>query len=266
MAARDSDGWYGEWANPARKQSLAWEVAQLHMQLAEAQAEAKGLKKQLDVAVEELQAHCDRGVERLPLFDGPIRPAEPTNGEIASAGPGGDQEGNAGQPAGSALSPCEWPEDAVSRFRAKLKADVVDSITEATWGKAGDSVTGYLDDQGNAYICDPETGATLGLDEEEYEIVGVPEVRYAATPPADWQTAPLDDLGLPPAIQSKLEDASITTVGPLESLRADISQGRAKWPKGIGPAKVTAIEDAVISWLSRNRDAAALAAVSTGAP
>jgi hypothetical protein len=41
----------------------------------------------------------------------------------------------------------------------------------------------------------------------------------------------------------------------LNQLRADISQGRKKWMKGCGEAKISQIEDALMNWMSRNIDA-----------
>lgn len=82
-----------------------------------------------------------------------------------------------------------------------------------------------------------------------------------AEPPAEgqqraeaWRDASIDELGLAPKLAEKLVEAGCDTIGRLENLRAEISQGREKWPKGVGPAKVTNIEDAVIDWLTKHRD------------
>ncbi len=63
---------------------------------------------------------------------------------------------------------------------------------------------------------------------------------------------PIDVLKLPAGIVAKLAEAGVATVGDLEQLREDIMFDRKAWPKGIGPAKVDVIEDAVITWLSEN--------------
>jgi hypothetical protein len=63
---------------------------------------------------------------------------------------------------------------------------------------------------------------------------------------------PLDVLKLPAGIVAKLAEAGVETVGDLETLREDIVFDRKSWPKGIGPAKVDMIEDAVIEWLAQN--------------
>lgn len=66
-----------------------------------------------------------------------------------------------------------------------------------------------------------------------------------------WKAAPLADLNLPAKLAEKLREASVETIGQLESLRAEISQAKAVWPKGIGQAKITIIEDAVVNWLAK---------------
>jgi len=63
---------------------------------------------------------------------------------------------------------------------------------------------------------------------------------------------PIDVLKLPAGIVAKLDEAGVATVGDLEQLREDIMFDRNAWPKGIGPAKVGVIEDAVIDWLAKN--------------
>lgn len=66
-----------------------------------------------------------------------------------------------------------------------------------------------------------------------------------------WRAVKVCALGLPPKLAEKLTDGYPSmTLGLLEDLRAEISQGRAKWPKGIGAAKITLIEDAVVRWLA----------------
>lgn len=79
---------------------------------------------------------------------------------------------------------------------------------------------------------------------------------------SDWRSVPLTVLALKPALEGRLMEAGYDTIGKLEDLRA---AGNAKGVglrsiKGIGDSKVTEIEDAVIAWLSENRDAAVLAA------
>jgi hypothetical protein len=72
--------------------------------------------------------------------------------------------------------------------------------------------------------------------------------------PDTWRLAPLSELFLPDKLRDKLLSAGVETIGELEDLRAKIADGKAEWPKGIGTAKVTAIEDSVLSWLTDHRD------------
>lgn len=84
-----------------------------------------------------------------------------------------------------------------------------------------------------------------------------PECNGTAPPthePDAWKRASVEELGLKPALQEKLIEAGITTIGKLEAFRAEVGDRRAEWPKGIGEAKITQIEDAVVDWLTKNRD------------
>jgi len=70
---------------------------------------------------------------------------------------------------------------------------------------------------------------------------------------ADWRSRPTTELDLPPKLIEKLSDNGIETIGALEDQRAAFKGLRGI--KGIGEAKADAIEDAVLAWLSKNRDA-----------
>ena len=74
--------------------------------------------------------------------------------------------------------------------------------------------------------------------------------------PDAWKQVSISELGLHPSLTEKLASDGMDTIGRLEQRRADISQGKEKWPKGIGKAKVTQIEDAVIGWLTENQHVA----------
>jgi hypothetical protein len=76
------------------------------------------------------------------------------------------------------------------------------------------------------------------------------EAQESDVNPDAWRSGLITELGLWPGITSTLIANNITRVGQLEDLRAEIAQGKAKWPKGIGPAKITLIEDAVLDWLA----------------
>lgn len=67
------------------------------------------------------------------------------------------------------------------------------------------------------------------------------------------ERANVSELSLPGKLQEKLIESGVESVWALEMLRADISQGKANWPKGIGKAKVTLIEDALMQWMARNQ-------------
>jgi len=106
---------------------------------------------------------------------------------------------------------------------------------------------GSADPAGVVSPCSTAAGA---------EPVSTPPVPADFYPDA-WRNASIDELDLPEKLKYKLIEDGRDTIGRLEDLRAEISQGRAKWPKGIGAAKITAIEDAVITWLTSNRDSQA---------
>lgn len=70
-----------------------------------------------------------------------------------------------------------------------------------------------------------------------------------------WRAASINELTeLSEKLREKLAEAGAETIGGLEDLRAKIADHKAEWPKGVGAAKITQIEDAVIAWLTRNRD------------
>lgn len=69
-----------------------------------------------------------------------------------------------------------------------------------------------------------------------------------------WREEPLASLELQAGINAKLEEHGVLTIGHLETLRAEISQGKDDWPKGIGEAKITVIENAVLNWLTAWRN------------
>ena len=72
--------------------------------------------------------------------------------------------------------------------------------------------------------------------------------------PDAWRSAPIEELVLPPKLKEKLFSAGIETIGQLEDFRAEVADAKAVWPKGVNTAKVTAIENAVLAWLSDHRD------------
>lgn len=74
-----------------------------------------------------------------------------------------------------------------------------------------------------------------------------------------WRHAPLGELKLSSALHDKLVEHGIQTVGELEDLRG----GRGlRSLKGVGQGKADRIEEAVIRWLSENRDREVFAAAA----
>lgn len=108
---------------------------------------------------------------------------------------------------------------------------------------------------------DPEDdgGSDGDSDKPHSSTVGDPSTPAAPAEPVrevsrdEWQTVSIDQLGLKESLCEKLKEAGLDTIGRLESRRAEIYSGFEKWPKGIGQAKVTEIENAVLEWLAKNR-------------
>lgn len=67
----------------------------------------------------------------------------------------------------------------------------------------------------------------------------------------NWRDRSIHELSLPDRITGKLE--GIETIGQLEDLRAAISLGSDTWPKGIGEASITMLEERILDWLDRYR-------------
>ena len=78
----------------------------------------------------------------------------------------------------------------------------------------------------------------------------------------DCTIAELGAHGLRSSLVNRLAELGYDTIGKLEDLRAKISTGAVdRWPKGIGEAKITEIENAVVGWLTANRDAGVFGAI-----
>jgi len=147
--------------------------------------------------------------------------------------------------------------------KARLKA-ATDEI--ARLGEKGPKVM-PLFDRANATgkfsdVKQDSTGAvtaTLTLGGEPTNVtVNADNPQASASDPAPaaadaWRSRPTSELGLPPKLIEKLADNGIETIGALEDQRAAFKGLRGI--KGIGEAKADAIEDAVLAWLSKNRDA-----------
>lgn len=133
-----------------------------------------------------------------------------------------------------------------AKFAKKMFDEAIEMLTNAT-------------DQGPCYMPLFDRNAPAEpASELDVDVSAPAEPAEPEPDPNAWRAPSVNEIGLKPKLAETLLEAGIETIGMLEDLRADISQGRKKWPKGIGAAKVTQIEDAVINWLSKNRDRAAI--------
>lgn len=129
-------------------------------------------------------------------------------------------------------------ENCVTKLRALVRA--------ATNDRNRPLLTGVKDMQPRANVLKspPEAKAETAV-----EVVHADKEDEDEDPEA-WKDTPLEDLPLPNGILDTLYGENINTIGGLIALQTQISLGKEKWPKGIGSAKVSKIEDTVISWLS----------------
>jgi vacuolar-type H+-ATPase subunit E/Vma4 len=126
----------------------------------------------------------------------------------------------------------------------------------------GDCSTNVGEFNGDGATIYPASGERLTVDSEACS-------EAISNAWRDCTIAELGAHGLSRSLIAKLVENEIDTIGKLEDLRADIAQGRGKfggkWPKGVGEAKITSIEDAVIGWLTKNRDSAVFDAAGLSA-
>lgn len=91
---------------------------------------------------------------------------------------------------------------------------------------------------------------------------GVSGANDHPAPPAgavgDWQSIDIAALNLKKSLATRLREAGHDTIGKLEKLRGQF-EGLLSID-GVGRAKADEIEEALLGWLSRNRDAAVLSA------
>ena len=82
-----------------------------------------------------------------------------------------------------------------------------------------------------------------------------------------WRDCTIAELcahGVSQSVMTRLDESGISTIGKLAQFVEDLSLGKEKrWPKGIGEAKVTMIEDALTAWLTKNRDSGTFGAIPT---
>lgn len=77
-----------------------------------------------------------------------------------------------------------------------------------------------------------------------------------------WRAVSINELGLPPKLTERLVESGIATIGQLEDQRGkgSIHGSGLREVEGIGAKKAEQIEDAVLNWLTINRDREALKA------
>jgi hypothetical protein len=74
-----------------------------------------------------------------------------------------------------------------------------------------------------------------------------------AVDPDAWRSESIVELGLWAGVVKTLGACGVETIGQLEDLRSEIALSNATWPTGIGPAKITQIEEAVLDRLHAYR-------------
>jgi hypothetical protein len=100
----------------------------------------------------------------------------------------------------------------------------------------------------------PDPQRKLPLKDDELSPLPAALPPQPPASPDAWRAAPLIELGLTLKQNELFAEIGVTTIGALEDFRAEIAEGQAAWPKGIGPAKVTDIENRIVDWLDKNRD------------
>jgi hypothetical protein len=140
--------------------------------------------------------------------------------------------------------------------RIKLLVDL-----EGTTLKIGNEPPFEVDSDGDVLAIwnDGKVDQKVSLVPEDFEVIewtNGDEHETAAAENNAWRTAPFAELGLTAKQNDLFEAAGVRTIGDLEDLRARMANGdySAQWPKGVGPAKVTDIENRLIDWLDKNRD------------
>lgn len=92
-------------------------------------------------------------------------------------------------------------------------------------------------------------------DDPAHHAGGVDQAAASEAAATRWQDRPLVELityGAPKSTIENLCELGYETIGRFEALRADIANHREKWPKGIGPGKVTKLENAIVDWGAKN--------------
>ncbi len=230
------------------------EVASTAIAWSTAKEDSKQAKKDFDGAVGTLQRIITKGPERYPLLD-QAEPAEPV--EPPSCFPtlergqvrvhlnklGGDETDNQDAPQDGDIIVC-----------------TVDKDGDLTWRRTAEDGEIILDvDTGDSYEVMEEwpVSAEMPIVHQPPLHFG-PDVETETQPtapdhdPDAWRYNPIAELKITSKQIEKLEAEGVETIGEMEDFRAAISNGKKKWPKGIGEAAVTKIEDAILDWLRDN--------------
>lgn len=132
--------------------------------------------------------------------------------------------------------------------RIRLTQDLLDfTIT------AGQEFDAIVDANGDVSIDNGSEGGPIDLEPEEFEVIAWVEPPPPVDPDA-WRSVPVAQLGLTAKINDLLLGVGVSTMGEMEDFRARVADAKEVWPKGIGPAKLTDIENRIVDWLSANRD------------
>ncbi len=224
------------------------EIADTEARVAEAavywskiQSEAKSAKKRFDTAVADLRDLDDRGPKEMPLFEKPVTPTvEASDADYLPPLKKGQVRVRIGQ-----LVEGTDDVDTDALNPGAVIICTVDDDADLWWQK----------DTGNEFMIDVGAGDTYEVLEEWPESADSPTLHQPPlqfpTPPSqvNWQDRDVHELAL---TKKQIETLGVDTVGELENLRKEISLGKKKWPKGIGPAAITKIEDAILDWLRDN--------------
>lgn len=224
----------------------------------------KDAKESWEQRVSELGFLIKSGLEHLPLFDRVPSTGESPGVHVAGLGVVAADENGKPIPIPHSPPPTEATADSLSSNRcAKCQAVYHDDelgtdpktrlvYCESCIGKLPPEVWERIQPKENPDDVMMEQPHQAPLRSDEGDSESEPASADAHDPDA-WRYHKLEELSLKPTLTERLTNEGIFTIGQLEDLRAEVSDGhgKVKWPKGIGPAKVTEIENAVLKWLGR---------------
>lgn len=105
--------------------------------------------------------------------------------------------------------------------------------------------------------ADPRQSHEVVFGPNALKAIEPPIDNHDSHPPADtWRDVELSAVDKITDKQlERLYEGGIETVGEFEDYRAHVLRGEKRWPKGIGPSAADSIVEAVLNWLTANRDA-----------